>query len=126
MPPPLALSARLYAGDLWRTDGRRIGPMFFRLGGRGTANPLCGSDMAIILALVTLAVVVIAPVKMQRRLYSHRCSVYPAGRRWTCDDARRCRGTLQQTIHACIYLPAKLVCGAVASGLLYAHGSGTL
>lgn len=44
--------------------------MFFpsRCGAR-YCNPLwCGLDMAIILALVTLAVVVIAPVKMQRRL----------------------------------------------------------
>lgn len=44
--------------------------MFFRLGvERGTANPLWrGLIWQIILALVTLAVVVIAPVKMQRRL----------------------------------------------------------
>ncbi len=44
--------------------------MFFRLCvERGTANPLWrGLDMANYLALVTLAVVVIAPVKMQRRL----------------------------------------------------------
>lgn len=82
----------------------------------------------IILALVTLAVVVIAPVKMQRRLLILTVAQFillaGVGHATMRDGVA---GTLQQINHALHLLcAAALVWRAVASGLLYAHGSGTL
>lgn len=71
--------------------------MFFRLGvGRGTANPLWrGLDMANYpRAGHAGGGSHCAGKNATTASYSHRCSVYPAGRRWTCDDARRCSGNI--------------------------------
>lgn len=130
MPPHGRYQRGFYAGDSGWTDGRRLARCFSVSVWGAVLQTRFGAVWIwqIILALVTLAVVVIAPVKMQRRLLILTVAQFillaGVGHATMRDGVV---GTLQQINHALHLLcAATLVWWAVASGLLYAHGSGTL